>query len=412
MPVLATANGTLARTLRRQGGAAGGNLLRTIPTIQRRTVASLRAAARRGQPITPQLAVRAFAANARRTLGNRPVVARAITRNIALRQKVAPPHRGARAPATASNGAAPAVRELHGPGAPPGLTETRDDRRRPGARRRAAPARRSGGARGRRERRATARPLGRHPGAQPRPPRALAAPVPQGRVRQPARGAQRSARRRREPLRRALPARSGRAHALGRGGRGGGPARTEPRPAAGAARAQGSRRKPRPLRRGPVGFLLRPVRAAALGVRRAAARGRPDRRELLRGPLRRDGDRQADAGAAALQLRRLGVQPRDLPARRADRAAAQAPQPVSARHAAAAPARERLGDVERAARGLAQLAGRPRPVGRRFPSASSPASPARRSCPSRSPASGRAGTRRRRPTCWRCCSAARPRSSR
>ena len=102
MPVLATANGTLARTLRRQGGAAGGNLLRTIPTIQRRTVASLRAAARRGQPITPQLAVRAFAANARRTLGNSPVVARAITRNIALRQKVAPPHRR-----SARNGYAP-----------------------------------------------------------------------------------------------------------------------------------------------------------------------------------------------------------------------------------------------------------------------------------------------------------------
>ncbi len=32
--------------------------------------------------------------------------------------------------------------------------------------------------------------------------------------------------------------------------------------------------------------------------------------------------------------------------------------------------------------------------------------------PSRSPGSGRAGTRRRRPTCWRCCSAGRPRSSR
>ena len=104
MPVLATANGNLARALRRQGGRAGGNLLRTIPTIQRRTVASLRAASRRGQPITPQLAVRTFAANTRRTLGNSPLVARAITRNIALRQTVAPPHRNAR-----RNGAAPVL---------------------------------------------------------------------------------------------------------------------------------------------------------------------------------------------------------------------------------------------------------------------------------------------------------------
>jgi hypothetical protein len=106
-PVLATANGALARTLRRHGGPAGGNLLRTIPAIQRRTVASLRAASRRGQPITPQLAVRTFAASARRALSNSPLVTRAIARNIALRQKVAPPHRhaarnGARA-ATCAN---------------------------------------------------------------------------------------------------------------------------------------------------------------------------------------------------------------------------------------------------------------------------------------------------------------------
>jgi hypothetical protein len=94
MPVLATANGTLARTLRRHGGPAGGNLLRTIPAIQRTAIAGLRSAARRGQPITPQLAVRTFAAAAQRTLGNSPAVARAVTRNIALRQKVAPPHRG------------------------------------------------------------------------------------------------------------------------------------------------------------------------------------------------------------------------------------------------------------------------------------------------------------------------------
>ena len=106
MPVLATANGTLARTLRRQGGPAGGNLLRTIPAIQRRAVASLHAAARRGQPITPQLAVRTFAAAASRTLSNPPAVARAITRNIALRQTVAPPHRGApRANGARPNGA-------------------------------------------------------------------------------------------------------------------------------------------------------------------------------------------------------------------------------------------------------------------------------------------------------------------
>ena len=51
MPVLAQANGRLVQVLRRQG-PAGRQLLRTVPAIQRRTVATIRAAARSGQPVT------------------------------------------------------------------------------------------------------------------------------------------------------------------------------------------------------------------------------------------------------------------------------------------------------------------------------------------------------------------------
>jgi hypothetical protein len=90
LPVLSQANGRLVRVLRRQG-VAGRQLLRVVPAVQRRTVGTLRAAARAGQPITGPLAVRAMAASARRVLSNPRQLQRALVRNAVLRQRVAPP---------------------------------------------------------------------------------------------------------------------------------------------------------------------------------------------------------------------------------------------------------------------------------------------------------------------------------
>jgi hypothetical protein len=90
-PILAQANGRLVKTLRQQG-KVGKQLLRTVPAIQRRTVATLKAASRNGQPITGAMAVKAMAASTQQVLNNPRAVQRAITRNAVLRQRVAPPN--------------------------------------------------------------------------------------------------------------------------------------------------------------------------------------------------------------------------------------------------------------------------------------------------------------------------------
>ncbi|MBD2057530.1 hypothetical protein H6F88_16125 [Oculatella sp. FACHB-28] len=88
-PILAQANGRLVKTLRQQG-KVGKQLLRTVPAIQRRTVATLKAASRAGKPITGAMAVKAMAASAQQVLNNPRTVQRSITRNAVLRQRVAP----------------------------------------------------------------------------------------------------------------------------------------------------------------------------------------------------------------------------------------------------------------------------------------------------------------------------------
>jgi beta-phosphoglucomutase-like phosphatase (HAD superfamily) len=88
IPILSQANSVLAQTLSQQGG----ELLRTAPTIQRRTIASLKAAARSGRPINGATAVKAMASSARRVLGNPRTVQQAIVRNTVLRQRTAPPN--------------------------------------------------------------------------------------------------------------------------------------------------------------------------------------------------------------------------------------------------------------------------------------------------------------------------------
>jgi hypothetical protein len=89
-PILAQATGRMTQLLRQQG-PAGRQLLRTVPTIQRQAIATLKAAARNGQPINSATAIRALASSTNRVLGTPQRVQQAIVRNAVLRQRTAPP---------------------------------------------------------------------------------------------------------------------------------------------------------------------------------------------------------------------------------------------------------------------------------------------------------------------------------
>ena len=90
MPIMTQATGLMTQLLRQQG-PAGQELLRTIPTIQRQTIATLKAAARSGQPINSATAVKALAAATNRVLSNPQRVQSTLVRNMVLRQRTAPP---------------------------------------------------------------------------------------------------------------------------------------------------------------------------------------------------------------------------------------------------------------------------------------------------------------------------------
>ncbi len=89
-PTLSQANAAVAGTLVKQG-LVGKQLLRIMPTIHRRAIATLKAAARSGQPITGAMAIKAMAAASHQVLGNPQKVQQAMVRNGALRQRTAPP---------------------------------------------------------------------------------------------------------------------------------------------------------------------------------------------------------------------------------------------------------------------------------------------------------------------------------
>jgi hypothetical protein len=89
-PTLAQANARLVRSIRRSG-PSGPQLLRAVPTIQRRAVASLKAAQRAGHPITPNLVARVMAGQAARVLGTPSIFGPAVTRNTAIRQSTVAP---------------------------------------------------------------------------------------------------------------------------------------------------------------------------------------------------------------------------------------------------------------------------------------------------------------------------------
>jgi hypothetical protein len=90
MPTLVQSNARVISTLHRSG-ASGRQLLRVVPTIQRRTVASLRAIVRSGRLITPGLVAQIMAGHAARVLGTPQLVGRALVRNTAIRQGTVAP---------------------------------------------------------------------------------------------------------------------------------------------------------------------------------------------------------------------------------------------------------------------------------------------------------------------------------
>ncbi|MCL6741793.1 hypothetical protein LZ518_11710 [Sphingomonas sp. RB56-2] len=88
VPILARAGGDVARQLAASSDPRARVLLRTIPTIQKRTLATLAAKARRGRPITPQTAVRVMRTQANRVLGNSQNLGRALANNARKRGQI------------------------------------------------------------------------------------------------------------------------------------------------------------------------------------------------------------------------------------------------------------------------------------------------------------------------------------
>jgi hypothetical protein len=90
VPVLTQATARLARSLRTRH-PQGRQLIRVVPSIERRAIGTIIAAARSGQPVTAPLAVRSFAQATRSVLGNPGRVESAVNRNVVLRRRTAPP---------------------------------------------------------------------------------------------------------------------------------------------------------------------------------------------------------------------------------------------------------------------------------------------------------------------------------
>ncbi len=89
-PTLVQANARLVLSLHRQGGP-GRQLLRAVPSIQRRTVSSLKAIAQSGRPITPTIAAQVMAGQATRVLSTPKTCGRALVRNMVIRKNTVAP---------------------------------------------------------------------------------------------------------------------------------------------------------------------------------------------------------------------------------------------------------------------------------------------------------------------------------
>lgn len=86
MPTLVQANAQLVNLLH-QRGAAGRRLLRLVPSILRRTIASLQFAYQSGQPINSNLVQRLMAHHTSRVLNNSQIVTSGIVRNAVIQKR-------------------------------------------------------------------------------------------------------------------------------------------------------------------------------------------------------------------------------------------------------------------------------------------------------------------------------------
>jgi hypothetical protein len=91
-PTLVRVNAQLVLNLHRQG-RPGRRLIRAVPAIQRRTLATLNTIRRTGRPITPALAREVMAGQATRVLGTPGICGRALIRNMAIRNRTVAPAR-------------------------------------------------------------------------------------------------------------------------------------------------------------------------------------------------------------------------------------------------------------------------------------------------------------------------------
>jgi len=88
LPVLAQASGDVARMLVSSRDPRARALIRTLPAIQKRTIATLTKKAQSGKPVTPQIAVRVMAKHANRTLSNPTAISKALATNVAAKRAI------------------------------------------------------------------------------------------------------------------------------------------------------------------------------------------------------------------------------------------------------------------------------------------------------------------------------------
>jgi hypothetical protein len=88
LPVLVRASGDIARSLAITPDPRARTLIKVLPTIQKRTIATLTAKARNGRPVTPRTAVRVMRKQAQRVLNNPRALASALANNARKRGRL------------------------------------------------------------------------------------------------------------------------------------------------------------------------------------------------------------------------------------------------------------------------------------------------------------------------------------
>ena len=88
LPVLAKAGGDVAMTLAKSRDPRARTLVKVLPTIQKKTIATLTAKAKKGKRITPRTAARVMTKHAVRTLNSPQEVAKALANNAVKKRKL------------------------------------------------------------------------------------------------------------------------------------------------------------------------------------------------------------------------------------------------------------------------------------------------------------------------------------